>query len=69
MYYEKLEKQILSPLDYYVDIFGGKWKIRVLCVLAAKQTVRYNDLKHNLIYITDAVLAATLREMISCGLF
>jgi len=68
MYHEKIEKQILSPIDYYVDILGGKWKIRILCVLSVHATVRYNDLKRELIYITDAVLATTLRELISCGL-
>lgn len=68
MYHDKLEKQILSPIDYYVDLLSGKWKIRILCVLAASQPVRYNDLKRKLVYITDAVLATTLREMISCGL-
>lgn len=68
MYHDKLEKQILSPIDYYIDLFSGKWKIRILCVLALNQTIRYNDLKRKLVYITDAVLSTTLREMISCGL-
>ncbi|GAB1825221.1 winged helix-turn-helix transcriptional regulator [Turicimonas sp. TL08] len=63
MYTPKLEKDIRCPLEYGLDVFGGKWKSRVLCVLAEKGTLRYSSLRKEMSNITDAVLAATLKEL------
>ncbi len=68
MYKPKLEKDIRCPLEYGLDIFGGKWKSRVICVLAAKETLRYSALRKEMTNITDAVLAATLKELIVDGI-
>lgn len=68
MYKPKLEKDIRCPLEYGIDIFGGKWKSRVICVLAAKETLRYSALRKEMTNITDAVLAATLKELIADGI-
>lgn len=68
MYKPKLEKDIRCPLEYGLDIFGGKWKSRVICVLAAKETLRYSALRKEMTNITDAVLAATLKELITDGI-
>lgn len=68
MYEHKLEKEIRCPLEYGLDIFGGKWKSRILCVLTAKETLRYSAIRKELTNITDAVLAATLKEMIADGI-
>ena len=68
MYRPKLEKDIRCPLEYGLDIFGGKWKSRIICVLAAKETLRYGELRSEMVNITDAVLASTLKEMISDSL-
>lgn len=68
MYRPKLEKDIRCPLEYGIDIFGGKWKSRVICVLAAKETLRYSALRKEMTNITDAVLAATLKELIADGI-
>ncbi|MBE6831511.1 winged helix-turn-helix transcriptional regulator [Caproiciproducens sp. R1] len=66
MKYElKLEKEIMCPVEYGLDIFGGKWKSRILCVLSANDVLRYNEIKKELGNITDAVLAATLKELIA----
>ena len=67
MYERKTEKEILCPLEYGLDIFGGKWKSRILCVLSANGTMRYNAIRKELGNITDAVLAAMLKEMIADG--
>lgn len=64
MYKPKLEKDIRCPLEYGLDIFGGKWKSRVICVLAEKETLRYGELRKEMSNITDAVLAATLKELL-----
>ena len=36
MYQHKLEKDIICPLEYGLQVFGGKWKSRIFCVLAEK---------------------------------
>ncbi len=65
MYKPKLEKDIRCPLEYGSTVFGGKWKSRIICVLAEKDTLRYADLRRELSNITDAVLATTLKELIA----
>lgn len=68
MYKPKLEKDIRCPLEYGIDIFGGKWKSRVICVLAEKKTLRYSALRKEMTNITDAVLASTLKELMADGI-
>lgn len=63
MYQKKLADDIRCPLEYGLHVFGGKWKSRVICVLAAKKVLRYSGLRHEMKNITDAVLAATLKEL------
>lgn len=40
MYEHKLEKDIRCPLEYGLSIFGGKWKSRIICVLAKKRYIK-----------------------------
>lgn len=68
MYQKKLEKDIRCPLEYGLSVFGGKWKSRIICVLAAKETLRYSELRGEMANITDAVLATTLKELIADGI-
>ncbi|MCD8036507.1 MAG: helix-turn-helix transcriptional regulator [Clostridiales bacterium] len=65
MYKPKLEKDIRCPLEYAMDLFGGKWKPRIICMLGLNGTMRYAELKKELENISDTVLAATLKEMIN----
>lgn len=65
MYKPKLEKDIRCPLEYGLEVFGGKWKSRIICVLAAKEVLRYSELRKEMGNITDAVLAAALKELIA----
>lgn len=68
MYQKKLEADIRCPLEYGLEVFGGKWKSRVICVLNEKGTLRYSSIRKEMLNITDAVLAATLKELITDGL-
>jgi len=68
MYKPKLEKDIRCPLEYGLDIFGGKWKSRIICVLAEKKVLRYSSLRKEMTNITDAVLATTLKELMADGI-
>ncbi len=65
MYQRKLEKDIRCPLEYGLEVFGGKWNSRIICVLAAKEVLRYSELRKEMGNITDAVLSASLKELIT----
>lgn len=64
MYQKKLEDDIRCPLEYGLELFGGKWKSRVICVLNGMGTLRYSEIRKEMLNVTDAVLAATLKELI-----
>lgn len=63
MYEKKTEEDIRCPLEYALQIFGGKWKSRILCVLSELDTLRYSELRDEMINVTDAVLSSTLKEL------
>lgn len=46
----------------------GKWKSRIICVLSANKTLRYSEIRKEMYNITDAVLAATLKDLIEAGI-
>lgn len=64
MYEPKFDKDIRCPLEYGMDIFGGKWKSRIICILSKKEVLRYKELKKEMINITDTVLASALKDLI-----
>lgn len=64
----KLEPDIRCPLEYGLEVFGGKWKSRILCVLSKKQTLRYGQLREEMTNISDAVLSSSLKELLRDGL-
>ena len=61
----KLEKDIRCPLEYGLDVFGGRWKSRIICVLGAKETLRYSELRSEMTNISDAVLSSSLKELMA----
>lgn len=61
-YKRKLEKDIRCPLEYGLDVFGGKWKSRILCVLA-EGPLRYSELRSEMADISDPALVAALKEL------
>lgn len=65
MYHRKLEKDIRCPLEYGLEIFGGKWNSRIICVLAEKKVLRYSEIRKEMGNITDAVLASSLKTLIA----
>lgn len=62
-YQKKLDDDIRCPLEYGLTLFGGKWKSRIICVLSANKRLRYSAIRKEMFNITDAVLAATLKEL------
>ena len=67
-YKKKLEDDIRCPLEYGLSIFGGKWKSRIICVLAANVRLRYSEIRKEMYNITDAVLASTLKDLMEDGI-
>ena len=67
-YKKKLENDIRCPLEYGLAVFGGKWKSRIICVLSACEKLRYSEIRREMYNITDAVLAATLKDLIEDGI-
>ena len=65
MYKAKLEKQIMCPLDSFMNTCSGKWKSRIICLLASEDIRRYSEIRNELKLISDAVLASVLKELIS----
>ena len=63
-YKKKLEDDIRCPLEYGLNVFGGKWKSPIICVLSVQETLRYSEIRKEMYNITDAVLAATLKDLI-----
>lgn len=63
----KLERDIRCPLEYGLSVFGGKWKPRIICVLGARGTLRYSELRDEMVDVTDAVLSTALKELVVDG--
>ena len=62
-YKRKMDEDIRCPLEYGLTVFGGKWKSRILCVLSAGERLRYSELRKEMCNVTDAVLSATLKDL------
>ena len=58
--YEKFEK--------VVNMIGGKWKLRIIYVLAFHEILRYGELKRLLAPITHKMLTTQLKELEKDGL-
>ena len=45
-----------------MDLIGGRWKSRIICVLA-DGPLRYSELRAELVDITDTALASVLKDL------
>ncbi|WP_150272733.1 winged helix-turn-helix transcriptional regulator [Paenibacillus tepidiphilus] len=57
-----------TPFGYTMSVIGGKWKMAILYLLAAKQPVRFNEMKRQLGAITYKILSTQLKELEADGL-
>lgn len=53
---------------YAMEIIGGKWKLPILWKLYQNKTMRYNELKRNLVGITNIMLTRSLQSLEQNGL-
>ena len=64
----KLEECFLKDFGYerfekVVNMIGGKWKLRIIYVLAFHEILRYGELKRLLSPITHKMLSTQLKEL------
>lgn len=65
---QKPEEALLCPIRYLFDIFGGKWKLPIVCILASGQPLRYSTIKRKLGNVTNMMLSQSLKELEGAGI-
>ena len=55
------------PLEYALEILGGKWKLKILWTIYEFKVIRFNQLKRELSGITDLMLAKILKLLERVG--
>lgn len=61
----KQSTQTKCPIELALEKFGGKWKSRIICILANKKVLRFKELRMEMGNITDAVLTSNLKELMN----
>lgn len=56
------------PLETVLSLIGGKWKMRILCVILQGQPIRYNQIKRLIPQISPTMLSQSLNELTEHGL-
>ena len=56
------------PLRHLGEVFGGKWKLPILCILTEHGPKRYSAIKRGLAGVTNVMLTQSLRELEEHGL-
>lgn len=56
------------PVTYALKIINGKWKLRIIWIIAKEKVIRFNDLQRRLTGISSLMLAKNLKELESDGL-
>ena len=62
MYKKKIPPEPVCPFEYAMSLFSGKWNIRVLCLLAHNESMRFGDFKEILSDISDTALSLVLKK-------
>lgn len=57
-----------NQFEQVIDMFSGKWKLRILYTIAMREVVRYGVLKKHLSPITHKMLSTQLKELEADGL-
>lgn len=52
-----------EPFEYTLSIISGKWRLKIIYVLACMKIVRYNNLKRNIDGISHKMLSTQLKEL------
>lgn len=58
----------ICPIEFTLNVIGGKWKILILYYLMTDKVKRYGELKRSISGITHKMLSVQLKELESEGL-
>ena len=61
-------KHNLCPIRHMLNIFGGKWKLPIVCMLSRGGPMRYSAIKRRLENITNVMLSQSLKDLEASGL-
>lgn len=53
---------------YMLEVLTGKWRLPIIWTLSAKESMRYNELKRELVSITNIMLTRSLKGLQAFGL-
>jgi len=53
----------VCPIGRALSMVGGRWKLRIICILYVDGTHRYNDILKKAKGITNTMLATSLKEL------
>ncbi len=56
------------PIEYTLNVIGGKWKLLILYYLMTDRVKRYGELKKSINGITHKMLSAQLKELEIAGI-
>ena len=69
---ENKEQEVVNKKNcvmiYSMEIIGGKWQVPIMWKLYQHKTMRYNELKRNLVGITNIMLTRSLQNLEKNGL-
>jgi DNA-binding HxlR family transcriptional regulator len=57
------KSEITCPIEFSVDLLGGKWKLSILHTLLQKSPMRFKELERAVSGITPTVLTTQLRAL------
>lgn len=61
-------EELLCPIRHLTNIFNGKWKLPIVCILSGETPLRYSTIKRKLGDITNVMLAQSLKELEATGI-
>jgi DNA-binding HxlR family transcriptional regulator len=69
---ENKEQEVINRRNcvmiYAMEIVGGKWRLPIVWKLYQNKTMRYNELKRNLVGITNIMLTRSLQSLEGDGI-
>ena len=60
----KYKKTISCPLEYGLQVFGGRWKAKIIYALSENGVLRYSEIRKEVKDISDTLLTSNLKELI-----
>ena len=56
------------PLTFALNLIGGKWRLPIIWAIHKNKIMRYNELKRDILGITNMMLTQSLKELEAYGI-